>query len=477
MDALIHSRNPSIAQLRRPREFGRLEVGSAALPVAVSGVAGGGGAGPTTFWWSIRMIVCCPRIWRPTARCANRSSALPGAPSSSTASFSIVRDSLAMHTRPLRRRSSRENTRRALPDVVVAGGEYALRFLLQNRAALFPNAPIVFIGLSPAEIQALAPLPKDVIGVPVEFDYAGTIEQALRFHPKATRLIVITGANRFDRRDEAELAGVPRAPQWPRQRRVACRSADRRDRTSACARSDRRMSSLRRASSPMAPGASSARANRRRSLPKRRTRRSMGRSIRSSVPASSAASCRAMRAMGKDAAALVNRLLEGVPANSIDVPAQHAVGAADRLAAGASLGHQRRTAAARRDRSLQRADVLGGVWPCGADRARRDAAADRSDRCAAVRKAPAAAYRRGARSERTADGVGRAHRAPQQLGVERRAATADEWRGDGVASVPHAPLSKEPAAIDFDQVLEITHPADREALSRAVRKRWPTTRN
>jgi len=40
---------------------------------------------------------------------------------------------------------------------------------------------------------------------------------------------------------------------------------------------------------------------------------------------------------------------------------------------------------------------------------------------------------------------------------------------DGAARVPHAPLSKEPAAIDFDQVLEITHPADREVLQRAVR--------
>src|SRR5207344_1394488 len=40
---------------------------------------------------------------------------------------------------------------------------------------------------------------------------------------------------------------------------------------------------------------------------------------------------------------------------------------------------------------------------------------------------------------------------------------------DGAARVPHAPLSKEPAAIDFEQVLEITHPADREELQRAVR--------
>ncbi len=41
------------------------------------------------------------------------------------------------------------------------------------------------------------------------FDYVGTIEQALRFHPNATRLVLITGANRFDRLDEARLAGVP----------------------------------------------------------------------------------------------------------------------------------------------------------------------------------------------------------------------------------------------------------------------------
>jgi C4-dicarboxylate-specific signal transduction histidine kinase len=48
----------------------------------------------------------------------------------------------------------------------------------------------------------------------------------------------------------------------------------------------------------------------------------------------------------------------------------------------------------------------------------------------------------------------------------------DHGRANGTASiqVPHTPASKEPPAIDFERVLEITHPADREALKRAVQQ-------
>ncbi len=91
------------------------------------------------------------------------------------------------------------------PDVVIAAGAGALEFLLHHRAELFPTLPVVYMGISRAALQAIPPLPDDVIGVPVDYDYAGTIDLALRWHPRARRLVVVTGAAAPDREVEARL--------------------------------------------------------------------------------------------------------------------------------------------------------------------------------------------------------------------------------------------------------------------------------
>jgi hypothetical protein len=44
-----------------------------------------------------------------------------------------------------------------------------------------------------------------VVGVPVELDFAGTIEQALRWHPKARRVVIVTGSTPVDRGFESRL--------------------------------------------------------------------------------------------------------------------------------------------------------------------------------------------------------------------------------------------------------------------------------
>src|SRR5262245_38454035 len=84
------------------------------------------------------------------------------------------------------------------PAVVVAGGNGALEFLLRNRQALFPGAPLVHMGVDKSFIDVLT-LPGDVYGVPVRYDPAATVAQALRWHPRATRLVVVTGAAAPDR--------------------------------------------------------------------------------------------------------------------------------------------------------------------------------------------------------------------------------------------------------------------------------------
>jgi signal transduction histidine kinase len=84
------------------------------------------------------------------------------------------------------------------PDVILAVGSDSLVLVVHNRAQLFPDAPVVYITSTKALIQPLEPLPKDVVGIPVVYDSAGTVAQALRFHPHARRLVVVTGASDQD---------------------------------------------------------------------------------------------------------------------------------------------------------------------------------------------------------------------------------------------------------------------------------------
>ncbi|MGH6644398.1 MAG: sensor histidine kinase, partial [Bradyrhizobium sp.] len=85
-----------------------------------------------------------------------------------------------------------EKSRNSAPDVLVAGGAGALEFILDNRQKLFPRAAVVHMGVLKSFLDGKT-LPKDVYGIPVEFDAIGTIGQALRWHPRATRLVVVSG--------------------------------------------------------------------------------------------------------------------------------------------------------------------------------------------------------------------------------------------------------------------------------------------
>jgi len=91
------------------------------------------------------------------------------------------------------------------PSVIITGNDDALRFLLDNRAAIFPKAPIVHMNASKAFLKSMPALPADLVGVPVEYDFSRTVAQALRWHSKAQRLVIVTGTSAWDRRWEARL--------------------------------------------------------------------------------------------------------------------------------------------------------------------------------------------------------------------------------------------------------------------------------
>jgi signal transduction histidine kinase len=83
-------------------------------------------------------------------------------------------------------------------DAVLTLNDTALRFMLQYRDRLFPRVPIVYTGATRNWVHSLPTLPPDIVGVPVGFDFAGTVEQALKWHPRATHLVVVIGASKQD---------------------------------------------------------------------------------------------------------------------------------------------------------------------------------------------------------------------------------------------------------------------------------------
>ena len=94
------------------------------------------------------------------------------------------------------------------PDVLVVAAEGALDFVLRHRAELFPGVPVIHAAVPRSFLQSRPPLPAYVVGVPIEYDFKGTIELALRWHPHAGRLVVVTGASAEDRVWEAKLRGA-----------------------------------------------------------------------------------------------------------------------------------------------------------------------------------------------------------------------------------------------------------------------------
>ena len=83
-------------------------------------------------------------------------------------------------------------------DAVLVGGDDALEFILKHRDRLFPRVPVLHCGVTPLALQSMSRLPPDVVGVPMVWDFAGTVAQALKWHPRATRLVIVTGASKQD---------------------------------------------------------------------------------------------------------------------------------------------------------------------------------------------------------------------------------------------------------------------------------------
>src|SRR3954447_12990711 len=83
------------------------------------------------------------------------------------------------------------------PEVVLALGPEALRFVNENRSNLGLDSPIVFCCTSRARLAALGEL-DDVTGVISEFDLTKTLALAQQLQPDARHLVIVAGATEFD---------------------------------------------------------------------------------------------------------------------------------------------------------------------------------------------------------------------------------------------------------------------------------------
>jgi signal transduction histidine kinase len=82
-------------------------------------------------------------------------------------------------------------------DVAIAIMAPALEFLLANGSLIFPGTPIVFGGLDKRQLGT-GPLPPNVYGILIERNFAPTLELALRLHPEAENVVVVSGSSEFD---------------------------------------------------------------------------------------------------------------------------------------------------------------------------------------------------------------------------------------------------------------------------------------
>ncbi len=84
------------------------------------------------------------------------------------------------------------------PDVIVAGGAAALKFLLKFRDSLFEGVPIVHCAV--ADRQLPPSMPDDaIVGIPLSFLFASSLELALEVQPGIRQVAVVAGVSERDR--------------------------------------------------------------------------------------------------------------------------------------------------------------------------------------------------------------------------------------------------------------------------------------
>lgn len=84
-------------------------------------------------------------------------------------------------------------------EVVVAAGDEALEFVIQQKARLFPNAKIVFTGVGEESAAKAVRLLPESTGIVSELNPVKSLELALKLQPETRHVAVVTGVSGFDK--------------------------------------------------------------------------------------------------------------------------------------------------------------------------------------------------------------------------------------------------------------------------------------
>jgi signal transduction histidine kinase len=100
------------------------------------------------------------------------------------------------------------------PDLVVVALKPSLDFIRKHHASIFPNVPIVVAAVEEQELEN-EPLLANMVGVPMKFDIAATLQLALGIHPQARKVYVVTGCSKYDQswKEKADQVLRQTAPQ------------------------------------------------------------------------------------------------------------------------------------------------------------------------------------------------------------------------------------------------------------------------
>ena len=82
-------------------------------------------------------------------------------------------------------------------DIVMTVQTPALDFVLKHRNQLWPDAAIVFLGVSESALRRRS-LGRRITGLAGNIDFAGTLRLGFRLQPNATRVVVVSGVTETD---------------------------------------------------------------------------------------------------------------------------------------------------------------------------------------------------------------------------------------------------------------------------------------
>ena len=112
-------------------------------------------------------------------------------------------------------------------DLVIVTAAPALNLLLQRRAWLFSDTPILFSRIR-EENELLRSLPPGVTGITSHLNPVPTVELALHLQPNARHLVVVTGTSEIDREWEETARRTLKLLRGQVAGHLPCRPADRR---------------------------------------------------------------------------------------------------------------------------------------------------------------------------------------------------------------------------------------------------------